>query len=70
MYSKSYEQARQIAQTIADFFFGAEFNWSRGRVLDGRPGERIETEDLENGVWQIAQDIQFLFTDIAGGALT
>ncbi len=65
-YSTGYEQARAIAQRIADMLGGAQFAWDRGQVLDIRAIERVESEDAADGVWRIAQDMQFLYTDTGG----
>ncbi|HKD36298.1 MAG TPA: DUF3168 domain-containing protein, partial [Pirellulales bacterium] len=54
-YSRSYEEASQIADAIGDYFAGREFAWSRGRVLDVRPAGRNESEDPSDGVWRIAR---------------
>ncbi len=70
IYTRDYDEGRQIAQAISDCFNRRDFAWSRGRVLDIRPGDRLETEDPEDGVWRIARDFQFRFSTISGSRLS
>jgi hypothetical protein len=69
IYSRSYDEARQIDATIGDYFAGREFAWLRGRVLDVRPAGRSESEDPSDGVWRVARDFLFRLTDTGGSKL-
>lgn len=58
VFSASYEQARQIEATLCRYFNRRDFAWSGGQVLDMRPGNRIERENEDDGVWMIARDFE------------
>ncbi|HEV3417595.1 MAG TPA: hypothetical protein VG056_12300 [Pirellulales bacterium] len=66
IYTRDYDEGRHIDQAICDCFNRREFLWSRGRVLDMKPGDRTESEDPEDGVWRIARDFQIRLTDTSG----
>ena len=69
IYTQDYDEGRQIAQAISDCFNRRDFAWSLGRVLDIRPGDRLENEDPEDGVWRIARDFHFRFSTISGSRI-
>lgn len=56
VFSSSYEEARQIEATICRYFNRRDFVWTGGRLLDMRPGNRIERENEDDGVWMVARD--------------
>ncbi len=66
VFTRSYDEGRQIAAAIGDYFNRREFDWPRGRVLDIRPAGRSESEDPSDGVWRIACEILIRFTDTSG----
>ena len=69
IYTKSYDEGREVAQAICDWFNRREFAWPRGRVLDMRPGDRTEFEDAQDGVWRITRDFDIQFSDTSGSRL-
>jgi hypothetical protein len=70
IYTKSYDEGRDIDQSICDWFNRRSFAWARGRVLDMRPGDRAESEDPQDGVWRITRDFEVRYSDTSGSRLT
>ncbi len=70
IYTTSYDEGREIDQTLCDAFNRRTFAWARGRVLDMRPGDRAESEDPQDGVWRITRDFDVRFSDTSGSRLT
>jgi hypothetical protein len=69
IYTKDYDEGRQIDEAICDCFNRSDFAWSRGRVLDMKPGDRAETEDPSDGVWRIAREFHIRLSDTSGSNL-
>jgi hypothetical protein len=65
-FSRDYDEARKVAQAIGDYFNRKDFPWSRGRVLDIRPTNRLEEQDAEDGVWTVARDFIVQTVDTTG----
>jgi hypothetical protein len=56
VYSANYDEARRLEAAIVNHFNRRDFDWADGRVLDMQPGDRIERENAEDGVWMAARD--------------
>ena len=67
VYSRSYDEARQIAAAITTSFNRRALAWSGGRVLDMRPAGRDETEDASDGVWRNTVNFQVQVAEIGRG---
>jgi hypothetical protein len=67
VYSRSYDEARQIAATITASFNRRALTWSGGHVLDMRPAGRDEAEDASDCVWRITVDFQVQVAEIGRG---
>jgi hypothetical protein len=63
VFSASYEEARRIESAIWRYFNRRDFTWTGGRVLDMRPGNRIERENEDDGVWTVAREFDVRITD-------
>lgn len=57
--------AKEIVEVIMDHFDRAEFNWSRGRVLDMKHENRDDAEE-EDGTWHSIVDYTARVTREAG----
>lgn len=55
VFGGKYSETKEVAAAILAHFNRAEFNWSRGKVLDMKQIHQAETE-ADDGTWQIALD--------------
>jgi hypothetical protein len=56
--SESYDNARAIDKLIVDSFNAQEIDTRHVNILDMRPQGRMETENEDDGVWEIVRDFE------------
>lgn len=65
IFAEKYQDAKDISEVLLDHFDRAEFNWSRGRVLDMKQVGGLEVEEPD-GTWHLLLQYQTRVTREAG----
>lgn len=65
VYAATYSAAKDVVEVLLDHFDRAEFNWSRGRVLDMKHENQGDVEE-EDGTWHSIVDYTTRVTREAG----